>query len=124
MDGGAFNRGCCRDGVLFCDWRNARWFYLCDGMCIRLGNVAKLLEVAMTQLDLLPVYPRSSQAQLWTLLEALRRGERLTVLTALDRYKVFACSQRMTELRKLGWPISSKMVEVESGKHVAQYTLE
>ena len=84
----------------------------------------------MTQLaiDFAPVrreprYPLSSQRQLWTLLEALRRGERLTVAVALGKYDVYALSQRCGELRRLGWPIRSKMIKVVSSKHVAQYWL-
>ena len=77
----------------------------------------------MTQLDLFAVYPRAGQTQLWALLEAFRRGEKLTVLTALERYQVMALSQRCTELRALGWDINSRMVKVPSGKHVVEYSL-
>ena len=79
----------------------------------------------MTQLELIakPIYPRSSQKQLWELLGALERGEKLTVMVALQKYQCYALSQRMGELRVLGWPIQSRMVEVESGKHVAEYWL-
>ena len=73
--------------------------------------------------DCEPRYPLSSQRQLWILLEALRRGERLTVAVALEKYDVYALSQRCGELRRLGWLIRSKMIEVVSGKHVAQYWL-
>ncbi len=68
-----------------------------------------------------PRYPLSSQKQLWTLLEALRRGERLTVLVALQQYQCYALSQRIGELKVLGWPIRSEMVSVASGKKVAEY---
>lgn len=80
----------------------------------------------MTQLDLLaaPTYPNVTQKQLWALLEALRRGERLTVMLALQKYACYALSQRIGELKVLGWPIQSRMIEVESGKHVAEYWLE
>ena len=71
-----------------------------------------------------PTYPNSTQTQLWTLLEALRRGERLTVAIALEKYQCYALSQRMGDLRKLGWPILSAMIELPSGKHVAQYHME
>lgn len=80
---------------------------------------------AMTQLELLsrPTYPKAAQKQLWALLEALRRGERLTVLLALQKYQCYALSQRCTELRALGWPIQKRMVSVPSGKAVAEYWL-
>jgi len=76
------------------------------------------------EFDAKPRYPNTSQKQLWELLFALRRGEKLTVLVALNRYGVFALSQRCTELRALGWPIKSKMIQVESGKRVAEYSLD
>ena len=70
-----------------------------------------------------PRYPLSSQRQLWTLLEALRRGERLTVAVALERYDVYALSQRMGQLRRFGWPVQSEFTELPSGKNVKQYWL-
>ena len=81
-----------------------------------------------TQLDFAPIrreprYPLSTQRQLWTLLEALRRGERLTVAFVLKRYDVYALSQRMGQLRSLGWPIQSEFTELASGKNVKQYWL-
>ena len=77
----------------------------------------------MTQLDLLPVYPRASQQQLWTLLESFRRGDRHTVLSAIEQLGIYALSQRTGELKALGWPIKSKMIKTPSGKHVAEYSL-
>jgi hypothetical protein len=87
-------------------------------------NGSRLSSIADYQWKMtMPNYPLSSQKQLWTLLEALRRGERLTVANTLDQYGVYALSQRMGELKKLGWPIESKMIEVFSGKRVAAYWL-
>jgi len=71
-----------------------------------------------------PRYPNTSQRQLWDLLEALRRWEKLTVLVALQKYQCYALSQRMGELRNLGWPVRSKMIELPSGKRVAEYRLD
>lgn len=59
----------------------------------------------------------------WELLMALKNGERLTPVTALDRYRCFSLSQRMGELRRAGWPILRQMVEVNSGKKVAEYRM-
>lgn len=56
------------------------------------------------------------------LLAALKRGEALTTLEALQRYNVMALSQRMTELQRAGYPIKSEMVKVASGKRVARYS--
>ena len=58
------------------------------------------------------------------LLTAMQRGERLTVAEALTRYGVYALSQRMGELRRMGWPIEAEMVRTETGKRVARYRLE
>lgn len=55
------------------------------------------------------------------LLAALKRGEELTPLYALDRYKVFALSQRMTPLIRAGEPIEVEMVRVGPRKRVAKY---
>ena len=57
------------------------------------------------------------------LLSALRRGERLTVKIALDRYGVYALSQRIGELKK-GHPIQSRMITTLTGKRVAEYWIE
>jgi hypothetical protein len=70
-----------------------------------------------------PTYPLSSQKQLWTLLEALRRGERLSTIAAL-RYGCGACSQRMGDLRRLGWNIQSENVKNENGGFHAEYFLD
>ncbi len=60
--------------------------------------------------------------QLEQLAEALDRGERLTVAVALERYGVYALSQRMGELaRKWGYPVESRTVETPTGKHVSEY---
>ena len=56
-----------------------------------------------------------------TLLQALKRGERLTVLSALTDYGVYALSQRVGELKRQGWQIESEMISLPSGKRVAQY---
>jgi hypothetical protein len=54
---------------------------------------------------------------------ALKRGEQLTPLSALEHYRCFSLSQRMGDLRRSGWPIRSQMVSVNSGKKVASYWL-
>ena len=60
----------------------------------------------------------------YELLMALKRGEQLTPLSALEKYRCFSLSQRMGELRRSGWPIVSQMVSVSSGKKVAAYWLQ
>lgn len=62
--------------------------------------------------------------QAHTLLMAFYRNEKLTVLTALEKYGVYALSQRVGELKRLGWPIKSEMIETITGKHVACYWID
>ena len=56
------------------------------------------------------------------LLRALQSGERLTPISALERFQCFSLSQRMGELRRMGWPITATMIRVPSGKKVAEYS--
>lgn len=69
-------------------------------------------------------YPLAGQKVLWRLLEALRRGERLSTLSALMQYRCGACSQRMGELRTLGWPIRSESVPNEGDGYHYEYYLQ
>jgi hypothetical protein len=57
------------------------------------------------------------------LLDAFYRGERLTVLTAIQKYGVYALSQRCGELKRMGWPISSETIH-QNGKSFSQYWIE
>lgn len=86
-----------------------------------------MIQLAMELPDRLrpePRYPLSTQKQLWLILEALRRHEKLTVALALERYGCYALSQRVGELRNLDWPIRSRMIALPSGKHVSEYWLD
>ncbi len=64
----------------------------------------------------------SSQKQ--AILAELQAGRRLTPLTALIRVHTLALSQRIGELRREGWPVQSRMIELEHGKRVAEYWIE
>lgn len=55
------------------------------------------------------------------ILDALRSGERLTPLLALQKYACLSLSQRIGELKRAGWPIKSAMVATPTGKRIAQY---
>jgi hypothetical protein len=52
---------------------------------------------------------------------AFDRGEELTVAVALQRYGVYALSQRCGELSRSGYPLDSETITLPSGKHVKQY---
>lgn len=56
------------------------------------------------------------------LLEAFRRGESLTVAESLQKYGVYALSQRCGELKREGYPIHSETIKLPSGKHVKRYS--
>ena len=58
------------------------------------------------------------------LLDAFYRKEKLTVLMALQRYDIMALSQRCGELKRMGWPIRSELIETTTGKHVACYWID
>ena len=55
-------------------------------------------------------------------LRALAKGEFLTPLDAIKRFKCLTLRQRVTELKAEGWPFKSKLVRV-GAKHGAMYWL-
>jgi len=57
------------------------------------------------------------------LLEAMKRGEQLTVAEAMARYGVYALSQRCGELIRQGHLINVETIKVQSGKRVARYSM-
>lgn len=77
----------------------------------------------MTQLDIPFARVPEKGTMTYELLSALKQGDSLTPLSALERFHCFSLSQRMGELRRSGWPIVSVMVTVPSGKRVAQYSM-
>ena len=66
-------------------------------------------------------YPTSQQGM--DVLVALMAGKRLTVAKALTLYGVYALSQRVGELKRLGWDIKSRTIKTPSGKHISEYWL-
>ena len=71
-----------------------------------------------------PTMPPAECKQLRALLAALMKGEKLTVLTALDKYGIYALSQRCGELsRTYGWPLKKEWLHLPSGKVVRSYSL-
>ena len=65
-----------------------------------------------------PIYPKVAQKQLWRLLAAFQRGERLSTLSALLTYRCGALSQRVGDLIALGWDIRAESVpNDEDGYH-------
>ena len=71
----------------------------------------------------MPTMPNASQIQLLSILGELQRGRRLTVAVALAELGVYALSQRIGELRRMGWPIDRIMIRASGGATVAQYSM-
>jgi hypothetical protein len=65
----------------------------------------------------------TKQAQSKRILRDLLRGWKITPLQALKRYGCLRLGARIHLLRKQGYPIQAKMVDVGDGKRVAQYWL-
>ncbi len=57
------------------------------------------------------------------ILRYLAQGHTLTPLESLEKFRCLTLSQRVTELKREGWPVQSELVNV-GGKHVARYWLE
>lgn len=66
---------------------------------------------------------KQAESQEKRILEALRRGEKLTSLDLLFRFGAFQGPTRIFYLREQGHPIRTDIVR-RNGKRVAQYSLE
>jgi hypothetical protein len=79
----------------------------------------------MTQADLcVEVKVPRYGSQCYEILMALKNGKRLTVAIAITEHGVYALSQRIGELKRMGWPIQSRMVTTSGGARVAEYWME
>lgn len=58
------------------------------------------------------------------ILMALKSGERLTPIDALERFGCFRLSGRILDLRRQGYEILTEMIETNTGKHIASYFLK
>jgi hypothetical protein len=67
-------------------------------------------EVGMNQRDIL--------------LQALRNGERLTVMSAMNDYGVYALSQRIGDIIRAGHKVEKGWHETPNGKRVRVYWME
>ena len=57
------------------------------------------------------------------ILAALKRGEKLTPLEALNRFGCSRLAARIWDLERMGYQIHSEMIRLSTGKHVARYSL-
>ena len=51
----------------------------------------------------------------------LDSGKTITAIDALLNYNCFRLSARIRDLKDLGYPVDKTMIQVESGKYIAQY---
>jgi hypothetical protein len=51
----------------------------------------------------------------------LETGKVITAIDALLNYNCFRLSARIKDLKDLGYPVDKTMIQVESGKYIAQY---
>lgn len=58
------------------------------------------------------------------ILEALKKGEKLTPLEMLKRWGCLWASGRIYDLRNQGYDIHTEIVKTRSGKRVAEYSLK
>lgn len=58
------------------------------------------------------------------ILEALKKGEKLTPLEMLKRWGCLRASGRIYDLRNQGYDIHTEIVKTRSGKRVAEYSLK
>ena len=58
------------------------------------------------------------------ILVALKNGEHITPLSALEQFGCFRLSARIWDLRNEGFPIKTKYLTTPQGKTVAEYYLE
>jgi hypothetical protein len=80
----------------------------------------------MTQLDLLaPCKVPERGTQNFELLMAMKnQGKRLTVAKALSEHGCYALSQRIGELKRMGWPIRDRFIRTVGGATIKEYWIE
>ena len=60
--------------------------------------------------------------QITQIMNHLLAGGSLTPLESLNLYGVMALSQRIGQLKKMGYPIKRELISTPSHKHVARYS--
>lgn len=65
-----------------------------------------------------------TESQNRQILMSLLLGDKLTPLTMLKRFDSLRAGARIYDLRKKGWNITTQIIKTESGKHVAEYSME
>jgi hypothetical protein len=61
------------------------------------------------------------ESQTKTIKAHLDAGKKITAIDALVNYNCFRLSARIKDLKDLGYPVDKTMIQLESGKYVAEY---
>ena len=67
---------------------------------------------------------QSAQTQCALILAHLKRGEKITSMEALEKYRCFRLASRISDPKRQGYAIVKEMILTNTGKHVAQYHME
>lgn len=78
-------------------------------------NLSTQLTIDFTQ--------RSRDTQTEKILSHLKSGRSITPLDALRDFGCFRLGGRIFDIRKLGYEVKTKMIDVGNGKHVAEYRM-
>tara|TARA_B110000503_G_scaffold34900_1_gene57026 strand:- start:1401 stop:1607 length:207 start_codon:yes stop_codon:yes gene_type:complete len=62
-----------------------------------------------------------TQIQKEKIKDYLESGKTITSLEALDIFKCFRLASRISELKQEGYPVTKQMIQLDSGKYVAEY---
>lgn len=66
---------------------------------------------------------KAKTAQATLILRALAQGHKLTAVDALMKFDCFRLAARISDLRNEGYDIRTRMIQLDTGKKVAQYFL-
>ena len=65
--------------------------------------------------------PTESQAK--EMLKHMLRGGTITSLSAFSMFDCVKCSNRISELRQLGYPIHGEWLRLDNGKRIVRYSI-
>lgn len=67
--------------------------------------------------------PLQEDSQCARILGYLAHGNQVTAIDALEKFRCFRLAARIKDLRRRGHSIGREMIELDSGKRVASYSL-
>ena len=63
------------------------------------------------------------ETQFRNILAALKTGEKITALDALNRWGCFQLPARIFDMKRAGYRIITRMVKTRNGKRIARYEM-